>query len=163
MVSNKKIVFAEYPAIAEVSTPANPTEIPVAGKHIQVVEDFIDLDADLPEGDILLKTLEISIDPWMVSRFREPSVESYSPPLPLNETITDDTVSVVLKSNNVNYKVGDIVYGRNGFGYMQEYVQIGADYAKDFYVVRNDPKDQGVSLAHYVGALGMSGITAYYG
>lgn len=163
MVSNKKVIFAEYPAIAEIPTPSNPTEIPVAGRHIQVIEDSIDLDADLPEGDILLKTLEISIDPYMVSRFREPTVESYSPPLPLNETVTDDTVSVVLKSNNPNYKVGDIVYGRNAFGYMQEYVQVDASYAKEFYVVRNEPKDQGVSFAHYVGALGMSGMTAYYG
>lgn len=163
MTSNKKIIFAEYPAAASVPNVIYPTEIPVAGKHIQVKEDTIDLDAELPEGDILLKTLEISIDPYMVSRFREPSVESYSPALPLNETITDDTVSVVLRSNNVNYKVGDIVYGRNGFGFMQEYVQVNSAYAKDFYVVRNGPKESGVSLPHYVGTLGMSGMTAYYG
>lgn len=165
MVSNKKIVFAEYaPALSpELANLIMPTEIPVAGKHIQVKEDTIDLDAELPEGNILLKTLEISIDPYMVSRFRHPSVESYSPALTLNESVSDDTMSVVLKSNNDNYKVGDLVYGRNGFGLMQEYVQVDADYAKEFYVVRNEAKDSGLSLDHYVGALGMSGMTAYLG
>jgi NADPH-dependent curcumin reductase CurA len=165
MVSNKKIIFAEYaPALpADKANMIIPTEIPVAGKHIQVKEDTIDLDAELPEGDILLKTLEISIDPYMVSRFRAPDVPSYSPAFTLHETISDDTMSVVLKSKNPNYKVGDLVYGRNGYGLMQEYVQVNAEYADQFYVVRNDPKENGLSLAHYVGALGMSGMTAFVG
>ena len=164
MVSNKKIVFTEYAPAAKIPSLVYPTEIPVPGKHFKLIEDTIDLDAELPEGDILLKTLEISIDPYMVSRFRDPAaVESYSPALTLNETITDDTMSVVLKSNNANYKVGDLVYGRNGYGLMQEYVQVDAAYASEFYVVRNEPKTNGVPLAHYVGTLGMSGMTAYYG
>lgn len=163
MVTNKKIIFAEYPAAVVPPNPLNPTEIPVAGKHIKVQEELIDLDAELPQGDILFKTLEISIDPWTISRLRDPSIESYGPPIDLNASLVDDTVSVVLKSNNSNYKVGDIVYGRNGYGLMQEYVQVDAAYAKDYYVVRNEPKEQGISLPHYVGALGMSGLTAYIG
>lgn len=163
MTSNKKIVFTEYAAAASPPNTLLPTEIPVPGKHFKLVEETIDLDAELPEGDILLKTLEIVLDPYMVTRFREPSVESYSEPLTINETIADDTVSVVLKSNNANYKVGDIVYGRNGYGLMQEYVRVDSTYAKDHYVVRNGPKDNGVPLPQYVGALGMSGLTAHYG
>lgn len=163
MVINKKVVFAEYPAAVVPPNPLNPTETPVDGKHIKVVEESIDLDADLPEGDILLKTLEISIDPWTLSRLRDPSIESYGPPIDLHASLADDTVSVVLKSNNPNYKVGDIVYGRTGYGLMQEYVQADAAYAQEYYIVRNEPKDQGISLPHYVGALGMSGLTAYVG
>lgn len=163
MTPNKKIVFTEYAAAASPPNSVLPTEIPVLGKHFKLVEDTIDLDAELSEGDMLLKTLDIVLDPSMVTRFREPSVESYSVPHTINETIADETVSVVLKSNNANYKVGDIVYGRNAYGLMQEYVQVDSAYAKDHYVVRNGPKESGVPLPQYVGALGISGLTAYYG
>jgi NADPH-dependent curcumin reductase CurA len=152
MVSNKQVIFTSI-----------PTAFPVAGKNMKIKESTIDLDAELPKGDFILKTLEISVDPYMRGRMRDPSIDSYAPAFPINEPMTGDTMSVVVKSNNPDYKVDDLVYGRTGQGIFEEYVQVNAQYAKNAYVVRNDAKTNGLPLSHYVGVLAMPGMTAYYG
>ncbi|KAL7308992.1 hypothetical protein PS15m_011131 [Mucor circinelloides] len=152
MVANKQVIFTKI-----------PSTLPVAGEHMKVKESTIDLDAELPKGDFILKTLEISVDPYMRGRMRDASIESYAPAFALDEPMTGDTMSVVVKSNNPDYKVDDLVYGRTGQGIFAEYVQVNAQYAKHAYVVRNDAKSNGLPLSHYVGVLAMPGMTAYYG
>ncbi|KAG2191791.1 hypothetical protein INT46_003777 [Mucor plumbeus] len=152
MVSNKQVIFTSI-----------PTAFPVADENMKIKESTIDLDAELPKGDFILKTLEISVDPYMRGRMRDPSIDSYAPAFPINEPMTGDTMSVVVKSNNPDYKVDDLVYGRTGQGIFEEYVQVNAQYAKNAYVVRNDAKTNGLPLSHYVGVLAMPGMTAYYG
>lgn len=152
MVANKQVIFTSIPAT-----------FPVADENMKIKESTIDLDAELPKGDFILKTLEISVDPYMRGRMRDPSIESYAPAFAVNEPMTGDTMSVVVKSNNPDYKVDDLVYGRTGQGIFKEYVQVNAQYAKNAYVVRNDAKTNGLPLSHYVGVLAMPGMTAYYG
>lgn len=152
MVSNKQVIYTKI-----------PTTFPEAGEHMKIKESTIDLDAELPKGNFILKTLEISVDPYMRGRMRDPSIQSYAPAFALNEPMTGDTMSVVVKSNHPDYKVGDLVYGRTGLGRFEQYVQVDAQYAKIAYVVRNDAKENGLPLSHYVGVLAMPGLTAYYG
>ncbi|KAI9476064.1 MAG: hypothetical protein EXX96DRAFT_575634 [Benjaminiella poitrasii] len=152
MVANKQVIFTKI-----------PKTYPVAGEHMKINESSIDLDAELPKGNFILKTLEISVDPYMRGRMRDESVKSYAPAFPMNKPMSGDTMSVVIKSNNPDYKVGDLVYGRTGQGIFEEYVQVTAEYAKSAYVVRNDAKSNGLPLSHYVGVLAMPGMTAYYG
>lgn len=152
MVSNKRVLFTKI-----------PSGYPVASEHMKVDKTSIDLEAQLPKGDFIVKTLEISVDPYMRGRMRDPSIPSYAPAFDINEPMTGDTMSVVVKSNNPDYKVGDLVYGRTGRGYFEEYAQVTAEYAKTSYVVRNDAKKNGLPLSHYVGVLAMPGMTAYYG
>lgn len=152
MVANKKVLFTKI-----------PSGYPVPGEHMKVVQSTIDLDAELPKGDFILKTLEISVDPYMRGRMRDSSVESYTPAFQLNEPMAGDTMSVVVRSNHPDYKVDDLVYGRTSLGKFEEYVQVSAEYAKIAYVVRNDPKKNGLPLSYYVGVCAMPGMTAYYG
>lgn len=152
MVSNKRVLFSKI-----------PSGFPVADEHMKVDETTVDLEADLPKGDFIVKTLEISVDPYMRGRMRDSSIPSYAPAFALNEPMTGDTMSVVVKSNNPDYKVGDLVYGRTGRGLFEEYAQVSAEYAKTSYVVRNDAKENGLPISHYVGVLAMPGMTAYYG
>ncbi|KAG2236788.1 hypothetical protein BDF21DRAFT_399537 [Thamnidium elegans] len=152
MVSNKRVLYTKI-----------PTGFPVDGEDMKVVDSTIDLEAELPKGNFILKTLEISVDPYMRGRMRDPSIESYAPAFEVNKPMTGDTMSVVVKSNNPDYKVGDLVYGRTGQGIFEEYVQVSAEYAKHAYVVRNDAKENGLPISHYVGVLAMPGMTAYYG
>ncbi|KAI7906658.1 uncharacterized protein BX663DRAFT_497227 [Cokeromyces recurvatus] len=152
MVSNKQVIFTKV-----------PKTFPVADEHMKIRESTIDLDAELPKGNFILKTLEISVDPYMRGRMRDASIKSYAPAFPMDKPMTGDTMSVVVKSNNPDYKVGDLVYGRTGLGLFEEYVQVTAEYAKMAYVVRNDAKSNGLPLSHYVGVLAMPGLTAYYG
>lgn len=151
MVSNKQVIFS-----------AIPETVPEDGKHMKIVETTIDLDAELPEGEFILKTLEISVDPYMCGRMRDANIKSNVPPFILNEPMSGDTMSVVVKSNHPDYKVGDLVYGRTGLGLFQEYVRVNAEYAKIAYVVRNDAKENGLAPSRYVGVLGMPGMAAYY-
>lgn len=152
MVSSKRVLFTKI-----------PETFPVAGEHMKVDQTTVDLDAELPKGDIIIKTLELSVDPYMRGRMRDASTKSYAPAFDLNEPMTGDTMAVVVKSNNPDYKVGDLVYGRTARGLFEEYAQVSAEYAKSSYVVRNDPKENGLPLSHYVGVLAMPGLTAYYG
>lgn len=153
MVVNKQVIFSKIPTGG----------LPVEGEHLKVVSSTIDLDAKLPQGDFILKTLEISIDPYMIMSMRDTSISSTFPAYELNEPLKGNTLGVVVKSNSSDYKVGDIVHGRIVLGIFAEYVQVTAEYAKVAYVVRPDARTSGVPLSHYVGALSLLGMTGYYG
>jgi NADPH-dependent curcumin reductase CurA len=153
MVSNKQVIFSKYPTAGSL----------LPGVHIQVIESTIDLDASLAEGEFILKTLELAIDPYVETRLRDPAVENWSPPIPLNDVIADETLSVVVRSNSADYKVGDLVYSYILKGHFAEYVKVTAEYAAESYVVRNEARESKLPLSHYVSVLGMSGMTAYSG
>ncbi|KAG1046420.1 hypothetical protein G6F46_001668 [Rhizopus delemar] len=152
MVSNKQVLFTKI-----------PTGFPEPGEHMQIKETTLDLDAPLQKGEFILKQLVFSVDPYMRGRMRDASIESYAPAFGLNEPMTGDTMGVVLRSNHPDYKVDDLVYGRTARGAFEEYSRVTAEEAKKSYVVRNDAKQNGLPLRHYVGVLGMPGMTAYYG
>ncbi|KAI9364795.1 hypothetical protein BD770DRAFT_313535 [Pilaira anomala] len=152
MVSNKRVLFTKA-----------PSGFPIVGEHMKIDETAIDLKAELPEGEFILKTLEISVDPYMRGLMRDATTSSFIPAFTLNKPMSGDTMSVVINSNNMHYKVNDLVYGRTNRGLFEEYVHVSAEYAKSSYVVRNDAKENGLPLSHYVGVLAMPGLTAYYG
>ncbi|KAF7728503.1 hypothetical protein EC973_006056 [Apophysomyces ossiformis] len=149
MVKNTQVIFAKI-----------PTGVPVDGEHLQVKTSSIDLEAPLSEGEVILKQLIISVDPYMRGRMRDASVESYSPAFELGKPLSGDVVSTVLKSNNPKYKPGDIV---TGFGVHEEYSRIGAAQAEGTFRVREDIRKHKLPLSYYVGVLGMPGLTAYAG
>lgn len=148
MVENKQVIFVKV-----------PTTYPVAGEHLQVHTATFDLEQPLTEGQLMLKLLALSVDPYMRGRMRDPSVKSYAPAFELGKPMTGGTVSVVLKSKNPNFKEGDLVFG---LGVFEEYSLLSADQAKNF-IVNNQPKETGLPLTNYLGVLGMPGMTAYVG
>ncbi|KAI8085262.1 hypothetical protein BDF21DRAFT_379682 [Thamnidium elegans] len=148
MVSNTQIIFAKV-----------PTTFPVAGEHMVVKKSEIDLDAEIPQGAIITKTLDLSVDPYMRGRMRDASIKSYSPAFPLNQTMNGYVVAEVIKSNNPKFTVGDLVQGLGGFA---EYVLTPEPYTA-YLTVRNDIKESGLPISNYVGVLGMPGMTAYVG
>ncbi|KAI9278688.1 hypothetical protein BDA99DRAFT_455583 [Phascolomyces articulosus] len=148
---NKQVIFAKI-----------PTTYPVPGEHIKVEDSAIDLDAPLAEGSFILKLLALSVDPYMRGRMRDASIESYLPAFPLGKPMTGDTMNVVVKSNNPNFKEGDLVYGKTACGIFSEYSVITKEL-EPYFEVRNDPKETGLPITNYVGVLGMPGMTAYVG
>ncbi|CAO3628381.1 unnamed protein product [Mucor hiemalis] len=148
MVSNTQIIFAKV-----------PTAFPVVGEHMVINKSEIDLDAEIPQGAVLTKTLVLSVDPYMRGRMRDASVKSYSPAFTLNEPMSGHTVLEVLKSNNDKFAVGDYLYGLGPFS---EYAVIPEPYTA-YLELRNDIKDSGLPITNYVGVLGMPGMTAYVG
>ncbi len=106
---------------------------------------------DLGEGEVLVKVLYLSLDPAMRGWMND--VRSYVPPVRIGEVMRAGGVGRVLKSNNPRFDAGDHVTGILG---IQEYaVSTGAD------LVKVDP--DAAPLPTYLNALGMPGMTAYFG
>ncbi|KAI8978617.1 hypothetical protein BDB01DRAFT_746414 [Pilobolus umbonatus] len=148
MVQNTSVIFSKI-----------PTTYPEVGEHMTIQKGEIDLDASLPEGSVLLKTLCLSVDPYMRGRMRDANTKSYAPAFPLNQPMTGYTVTQVVKSNNSKFKEGDMVYGLTPFS---EYCVIPEAYANSLEV-RNEIKTDKLPTTNYVGILGMPGMTAYVG
>ena len=103
------------------------------------------------EGQILLKTKYISLDPAMRGWMND--TRSYIPPVGVGEVMRALTVSEVTESKNGKFAVGDFVVGTSG---VQEYaVTDGKGYHQA------DPRL--APLPTYLGTLGMPGFTAYFG
>jgi len=103
------------------------------------------------EGQILLRTVWLSLDPYM--RGRMDDGPSYSAPVPIGGVMEGGTVCEVVASNNPGFAKGDYVLAHTGW---QQYA------LSDGKGVRKvDPNIAPISTA--VGVLGMPGMTAYTG
>lgn len=102
-------------------------------------------------GQVLLRTLYLSLDPYM--RGRMSARKSYAEPTALGAVMGGGTVSEVVESLHPDYAVGDVVLSHAGW---QQYaVSDGTGLRK------LDPSVAPVSTA--LGVLGMPGFTAYSG
>jgi NADPH-dependent curcumin reductase CurA len=103
------------------------------------------------EDELLIKVLYLSVDPAMRAWLNEG--RSYVPPVGIGEVMRAGGVGRVVASNRPGFSVGDHVTGLFG---VQEYaVSDGRD------LVTVDPDF--APLPRYLGALGTSGLTAYFG
>jgi NADPH-dependent curcumin reductase CurA len=103
------------------------------------------------EGEILLRTLWLSLDPYMRGRMSD--APSYAAPVAIGHVMEGGTVSEVVVSNNPQFKTGEIVLGHTGW---QTYaISAGKGLRKI------DPAKAPPSYA--LGILGMPGMTAYFG
>jgi NADPH-dependent curcumin reductase len=118
------------------------------------LENFRLKEAAVPtiaEGQVLLKTLWLSLDPYM--RGRMSAAKSYAKPVDIDGVMEGGTVSQVVASHHPKFAVGDIVGSRAGW---QEF------FASDGTgLQRLDPARAPVQTA--LGVLGMPGMTAYTG
>ncbi|MFY2736157.1 NADP-dependent oxidoreductase [Pseudocitrobacter faecalis] len=103
------------------------------------------------EGEVLLRTVYLSLDPYMRGRMSD--APSYSPPVELGAVMVGGTVSRVEESRHPNFKAGEWVLGYSGW---QSYdVSNGDGLVK----LGDAPEHPSWSL----GILGMPGFTAYMG
>ena len=103
------------------------------------------------EGEVLLRTVWLSLDPYMRGRMSD--APSYSPPVEIDAVMVGGTVSRVEKSNHPDYHEGEWVVGYSGW---QDYaVSDGSGLVK----LGDSPEHPSWSL----GILGMPGFTAYMG
>ena len=104
----------------------------------------------LADGQVLVRNHFLSLDPYMRGRMND--ARSYATPQALNETMVGGTVGVVIESRNPKFNAGDAVVG--GYGW-QEYG------ISDAALLRK--VDPALPLSAYLGAVGMPGVTAWYG
>jgi NADPH-dependent curcumin reductase CurA len=103
------------------------------------------------EGQVLLRTVWLSLDPYMRGRMSDGP--SYAAPVPIGGVMEGGTVSEVIASNNPDLANGDIVLSRAGW--QTHALSDGKGLTKI------DPRIAPISTA--VGVLGMPGMTAYTG
>lgn len=109
--------------------------------------------AELEQGQILIKILWLSLDPYMRPMMND--AKSYANPVPLGGVMVGESVGEVLESRSDKYNVGDHVTVYSGW---QEYFVAHEDMPM-LYKIR----PVGVPLQAYLGAAGMTGRTAYFG
>jgi len=113
---------------------------------------FIDVETPKPvDGEVLLKARYVSVDPYLRGRMRDQ--KSYIPPFKLNEPITSGTIAEVIESKNSDFKKGDFISGNIAWSEYQVHNGKG--------LTKVDP--EAAPLSAYLGVVGMTGLTAYFG
>ena len=108
----------------------------------------------LQDGQVLVRHHFLSLDPYMRGRMNDG--KSYAQPQPLGQTMIGGTVGEVIESKNPRFSVGDKVVGMGGW---QEYSVVDAEVPGALR--RVDATH--IPLSAYLGAVGMPGVTAWYG
>jgi NADPH-dependent curcumin reductase CurA len=120
----------------------------VGREHFDYVEEPV---PELAEGQVLVEIAYISLDPAMRGWMAEG--RSYIPPVEIGEVMRAGTVGTVVESRGRKLAVGDHVSGWLG---VQEYA-----VCDENAVFKVDTSE--IPLPKYLGALGMPGMTAYFG
>jgi len=108
----------------------------------------------LQDAQVLVRHHYLSLDPYMRGRMNDS--KSYAAAQPLGEVMIGGTVGEVAESRHPKFKVGDQVVGMGGW---QQYSVVDASVPG---ALRKVDTTQ-VPLSHYLGAVGMPGVTAWYG
>ncbi|AVO34837.1 NADP-dependent oxidoreductase [Ottowia oryzae] len=108
----------------------------------------------LADGQVLVRHHYLSLDPYMRGRMNES--KSYAASQALGEVMIGGTVGEVVESRSPKFKPGDQVVGMGGW---QEYSVVDADAPGMLRKVDTTH----VPLSYYLGAVGMPGVTAWYG
>ena len=108
----------------------------------------------LTDGQVLVKHHFLSLDPYMRGRMNDS--KSYAASQALGEVMIGGTVGEVVESKHPKFAVGDKVVGMGGW---QTYSVVDAGQPGALRKVDTTH----VPLSHYLGAVGMPGVTAWYG
>ncbi|KZV96086.1 NAD(P)-binding protein [Exidia glandulosa HHB12029] len=145
-VRNTRVLFNEY---AE--------GYPIPGKTLVVDKsETIDLEgAPLKNGQVLVKTIAISVDPYQRGRMSEPGKTTSGDAYELGKPLVNYVVVKVIRSENPDFAPGQHVYGMGDFSEYQ--------ILTDLSTWKVLPETRGTPWSAYVGVLGMPGQTAFYG
>jgi len=122
-----------------------------------VASNFKRITADTPalkDGEVLVQHHFLSLDPYMRGRMNDS--KSYAVPQALGQVMGGGTAGEVLESRSPKFAVGDTVVGMGGWQ------QFSVADANAIGALRKVDTTH-VPLSHYLGAVGMPGVTAYYG
>ena len=126
---------------------SRPSGVPTA-------DNFELRDIDLPplgEGMIRVRNRWLSVDPYMRGRMND--VKSYVPPFQLGEPMDGGAVGEVVESKADGFAPGDLVQHMGGW---RDEAVVPARTA-------NKLPDLGAEPRHFLGVLGTTGATAYFG
>jgi hypothetical protein len=137
MATNRQIVLASRPQ-------GEPTI-----DNFRLVEVAVPA---LTEGQVLVRNHYLSLDPYMRGRMND--AKSYAAPQPIDQVMIGGTAGEVVESRHPSFVAGDKVVGMGGW---QEYSVVDAGGVLRTVDTKHLP------LQAYLGAVGMPGVTAWYG
>jgi hypothetical protein len=109
----------------------------------------------IEEGQALARVKYLSIDPTM--RIWMADIPQYMPPVQLGDVMRAFGLAEVIESRRPDFKKGDKVMGLTG---LQEFALIAGKEARGFQKLPSIPF---LSDSHFLGTLGINGLTAYFG
>jgi hypothetical protein len=130
----------------EIHLAARPTGWPTADNFRMVEVEL----PDLLEGQVKVRNLVMSVDPYMRGRMND--VKSYVPPFALDAPLDGGAVGEVIESESPDLHVGDLVL--HGYGWRDFVVEDASRFRKI---------DPVAPPSAFLGVLGMPGLTAYVG
>jgi len=117
-----------------------------------VTSDFEIQEKEVPtvqDGELLVKALYISVDPYLIGKLR--GISTYTAPFKVGEPVVSRTCAEVVESKDPKFKPGDQV-----FGYLDWSEYIVTKSSAVSHTVHPDPE---ICL----GVCGGTGLTAYFG
>lgn len=127
---------------------------------VPVTENFLleetTLAPDLNDGEVLVRTLFLSVDPYMRCRMNEDTGAEYLAPWQLSECVDGGGVGVIESSCCGTFTVGEVVISFNWP--WQTYAVM-----KGSVLQKVDPQWVDGHLSYFLGAVGMTGLTALLG
>lgn len=131
----------------EIRLTSRPKGIPTAANFTLAWTDS----EPLKDQEVLVRNLFMSVDPYMRGRMN--AGKSYVPPFELGKPLEGGAVGDVIESRAREFKPGDVVTSH--FGWREYFVASPRDL---------HPVDREIQpLSVYLGALGMTGMTAWAG
>jgi len=134
---------------------ARPVGLPKPSDWTFTSETITEPESGLAAGQILIKVLYLSLDPAMRGWMNEG--KSYIAPVGIGEVMRAGGIGRVIASNNPKFVIGDYVSGSLG---VQEYLLCDSD-GRALGLYKVDPNL--APLPKYLNALGMPGMTGYFG
>ena len=131
----------------EIRLASRPCGIPTAANFTLAWADS----EPLRDGEVLVRNLFMSVDPYMRGRMNEG--KSYVPPFELGKPLSGGAVGDVIESRAREFKPGDVV--TSNFGWREYFVAS----PRDLHAVSREIQP----LSAYLGVLGMTGMTAWAG
>ncbi|KAF5021539.1 hypothetical protein F66182_6421 [Fusarium sp. NRRL 66182] len=115
-----------------------------------------------PPGGLVIKLLTCGLDPHQRDRMRGPGNVDYVPGYESNEPMTNFSVAKVIRSDNEGFEAGSLIAGSLPIA---EYAAIPKELidarAMDSPLVWRVSNDYNLDVKHYVGTLGLAGMTAW--
>jgi hypothetical protein len=131
----------------EIRLASHPKGMPTAANFTRAQVEL----KTLPDQHVLVRNLFMSVDPYMRGRMNDR--KSYVPPFEIGKVLEGGAVGEVIESRAKEFKVGDAVV--SNFGWREYFIAS----PKDLHPVSRAVQP----LSVYLGALGMTGMTAWAG
>jgi hypothetical protein len=146
-IASNYIVTMSNTSSREIRLASRPKGIPTAANFKLVRTEL----GPLQEQEVLVRNLFMSVDPYMRGRMNDG--KSYVPPFELGKPLEGGAVGEVIESRAKEFKSGDVVSSNLGW--------------REFFVASPEalhPVNREIQpLSVYLGALGMTGMTAWAG